>query len=183
MYLDLVNNEEFLQTHGLVDKQIKTLQDAGHKIEELCEALSKYEIPECLNHSDFHANNMLFDNNTKKISIIDLGETAINHPLFSLAAFLLISSNLYNVAFDSTNYRSLREACFNGWLDNEKSMIKVIELINILLPVYLLFAQKRFLDTIHLPYNANNPMSVRQHEKINKGFIWFIDNMKKNYGN
>ncbi len=57
-------------------------------------------------------------------------------------------------------------------------MIRVIEIINILLPVYLLFAQKRFLDAIHPPYNADNPLSVRQHDKINKGFIWFIENMQ-----
>ena len=57
-------------------------------------------------------------------------------------------------------------------------MARVFEITNILLPVYLLFTQKRFLDAINLPYNADNPMSVKQHDKINKGFIWFIANMK-----
>ena len=77
----------------------------------------------------------------------------------------------------SIDSQKLHETCFNGWLEDKENMIRVVEIINILLPVYLLFAQKRFLDAINLPYNADNPMSVKQHAKINKGFIWFIDNM------
>jgi len=178
LYQDLINNKEFLKTHGLETAQIQILKNAVHKVETLCQELSNYRIPECLNHSDFHENNMLFSNATQKVSIIDLGETALNHPLFSLAAFLKIPCDRYNVVFTSIDYQKIHETCFNGWLEDKKSMIRVIEIINILLPVYLLFAQKRFLDAIHLPYNADNPMSVKQHDKINKGFIWFIDNLE-----
>lgn len=178
LYQDLVSNEDFLQTHGLEDAQIKVLQNAVGKVETLCQALSKYGIPECLNHSDFHENNILFSNTTKKVSIIDLGETAINQPFFSLAAFLKTISNFYNIEFASIEYQKLYEICFYGWLDDQKSMMRVVALINILLPVYWLFAQKRFLDAIHLPYNVDNPISVKQHNKINKGFILFIENIK-----
>ena len=53
-----------------------------------------------------------------------------------------------------------------------------VKIITQLFPVYLLFAQKRFLDAIHMPFDANDPLSVKQHEKINKGFVWFIKNME-----
>lgn len=53
----------------------------------------------------------------------------------------------------------------------------------ILLPVYWLFSEKSFLGAIHLPYDADNPMSIKQHGKINKGFILFIENLEVNYGN
>jgi hypothetical protein len=95
LYQDLINNKEFLQTHGLEAAQIQILQNALRKVEMLCKELSNYGIPECLNHSDFHENNMLFCSTTQKVSIIDLGETAINHPLFSLAAFLKIPCSRY----------------------------------------------------------------------------------------
>lgn len=178
LYLDFISNEDFLLTHGLEAAQITILKNATPKVEMLCQTLSKYGIPECLNHSDFHENNMLFSNTTKKVSIIDLGETAINHPFFVLAAFLKIPCNLYNVVVDSIEYKKLYDTCFNGWFDDKKSMIRIVKLINILLPVYLLFTQKRFLDAIHLPYSADNPMSVKQHNKINQGFVWFIDNLE-----
>lgn len=178
LYQDLINNEEFLQTHGLEAAQIQILQNALRKVEMLCKELSNYGIPECLNHSDFHENNMLFFSTTQKVSIIDLGETAINHPLFSLAAFLKIPCSRYNVALGSTDYQKLHEACFNGWLLSGKNIQAALVVTEKLLPVYLLFAQKRFLDAIDLPYNTDNPMSVKQHDKINKGLIWLIDNMK-----
>lgn len=177
LYRDLVSDDAFLKENRLEAGQIKILQNAVPKVEALCQALSHYGIPECLNHSDFHDNNMLYSKATQKVCIIDLGETAINHPLFSLAAFLKAICNIYNLSPNSTDYQKLHDTCYQGWLDDKNSMPKVIELINTLLPVYLIFTQKRFLDAIDLPYNADNPMSVKQHDKINKGFIWFIENM------
>lgn len=178
LYENLVSNENFLHIHGLETAEIKTLQGGVRKVEAWCQALSQYGIPECLNHSDFHENNMLFSNATKKVSIIDLGETAINHPFFSLAAFLKIPCNLYKVEVASVDYETLHENCFNGWLDDKKSILRVLELINMLLPVYLLFTQKRFLDAISMPYDIENPVSVKQHNKINKGFIWLMGNLE-----
>jgi RimJ/RimL family protein N-acetyltransferase len=178
LYQDLISNKKFLKAHGLEAAQIKLLQNQLYKVQALCQELSNYGIPECLNHSDFHENNMLFCAATQKVRIIDLGESAINHPLFSLVAFLKIPCENYKVALTSIDYQKLYEVCFNGWLEDKKDLRRVIEIINLLLPIYLLFAQKRFLDSINLPYNADNPMSVKQHDKINKGFIWFIENMK-----
>ena len=180
LYRDLVSDEAFLKENPLEAGQIKILQNATPKVEALCQALSRYGISECLNHSDFHDNNMVYSKAMKKVCIIDLGETAINHPLFSLAAFLKAICNIYNLSPDSTDYKKLHDVCYQGWLDEKNSMPKVIELINALLPVYLIFTQKRFLDAIDLPYNADNPMSVKQHDKIYKGFIWFIENMRAN---
>ena len=178
LYQALVSDEAFLKRHGLEAVQIQTLQNAVKNLYTLCQELSHYQIPECLNHSDFHDNNMLYSYTTQQVSIIDLGETAITHPLFSLAAFLKVPCNIYNLATTSTDYQKLHETSFNGWLEDKKSMIRVVEIINRLLPVYLLFAQKRFLDAINLSYNADSPISVKQHDKIKKGFVWFIENMK-----
>ena len=178
LYQDLISNKEFLKAHGLETAQIKILQNAVRKVETLCQELSNYGIHECLNHSDFHENNMLFSRTTKKVRIIDLGETAINHPLFSLAAFLKIPCGRYNVALGSTDYQKLHEACFNEWLLSGENLQAALVVTEKLLPVYLLFAQKRFLDAIDLPYSADNPMSVKQHDKINKGLVWLIDNMR-----
>ena len=178
LYQNLVSNQEFLKAHGLEAAQIQILENAVRKVEKLCQELSNYGIPECLNHSDFHENNMLLCNTTQKVSIIDLGETAINHPLFSLAAFLKIPCGRYNVALGSKDYQKLHEACFNGWLLSGENLQAALVVTEKLLPVYLLFAQKRFLDAIDLPYNADNPMSVKQHDKINKGLVWLVDNMR-----
>lgn len=59
---------------------------------------------------------MLFSSTTKKISIIDLGETAINHPFFSLAAFPKIPCSRYKISLDSPDYQMLHDSCFQGWV-------------------------------------------------------------------
>jgi len=182
LYLHLISDEEFLQTYGLDTTQIKILQESVGKVEMACQALSEYGIPECLNHSDFHENNMVFSNATKKVSIIDLGETAIDHPFFVLAAFFKVTCARYNIESSSTVYQKLYDTCFDGWLDDKQNMMRVVELINRLLPVYWIFAQRRFLDAIHLPYDVDNPLSVKQHGKINKGFLLFIENVGTNDG-
>ncbi len=178
LYQDFINNREFLETHGLESMQIQILQNAVRKVEALCKELSNYGIPECLNHTDFHENNMVFCRATKKISIIDLGETAITHPLFSLVAFLKIPGGRYNLALDSTDYQKLYEACFRDWLLSREILQRALVVTEKLLPIYFLFAQKRFLDAIDLPYNTDNPISVKQHDKINKSLISLVDNMQ-----
>lgn len=175
LYQDLVGNESFLTVNGLETSQIKTLQDAMVSLEALCQELSSYGIPECLNHSDFHENNMLFSSTTKKISIIDLGETAINHPFFSLAAFLKIPGNRYKVPMDSTDYHILHDTCFQGWLSSNEDLQKALELTEKLLPIYLLFAHMRLV-------NATCPIALgtipRMNNRVKEAFLWFIKNLR-----
>ncbi|CEG58258.1 TPA: phosphotransferase [Legionella pneumophila] len=175
LYQDLVGDDVFLKANGLDTAQIKTLQNAMMDLEILCQELSSYGIPECLNHSDFHENNMLFSSITKKISIIDLGETAINHPFFSLAAFLKIPCSRYKISLDSTDYQILHDTCFQGWLSLDEDLQKALELTEKLLPIYLLFAHMRLV-------NATCPIALgtipRMNNRVKEAFLWFIKNLR-----
>ncbi|MGM9451957.1 phosphotransferase [Legionella bozemanae] len=174
LYEDLVSNVSFLKANGLEMTQIKTLQDAIVSLEALCQELSSYGIPECLNHSDFHENNMLFSSSTKKISIIDLGETAINHPFFSLAAFLKIPCSNYKISLDSPDYQMLHDTCFQGWVLLGEDLQKALELTEKLLPIYLIFAHMRLV-------NATCPIALgnipRMNNRVKEAFLWFIKNL------
>lgn len=182
LYDKLISNANFLKENGLVSNQQSKLHSYSHRVKELCDQLASYAIPECLNHSDFHDNNILYDKTSKSTAIIDLGETAINHPFFSIIACLGAAKNRYALSDESENHKSLEDNALSGWLDDQKYLNESLEIVKILHPVYLLFAQKRFLDAINLPYDAEDPVSVKQHDKINKGFTWFIDNMEAAYG-
>jgi hypothetical protein len=174
LYQNLVNDEAFLKANGLETAQINILQNALVSLDALCQELSSYKIPDCLNSSDFHDNNMLFSSTTKKISIIDLGETAINHPLFSLAAFLKIPSNRYKVPIDSTDYQILHDTCFQGWLSSYEDLQKALAITEKLLPIYLIFAHMRLV-------NATCPIALgaipRMNNRVKEAFLWFIQNL------
>jgi aminoglycoside/choline kinase family phosphotransferase len=171
VYQDLTRHEIFLKTHGLEAAQIQILQEGSAKLEALCKKLSHYGIPECLNHSDFHENNMLFTHATQKISIIDLGETAINHPCFSLAALLKIPCNRYNVPSGSSDYQKLYNTCFQGWLSSDEDLQKALELTEKLLPIYLILTHMRLVHaTSHIALD-NIP---RMKNRVKDGFLSFI---------
>lgn len=175
LYQGLISDEAFLKAHGLEVAQIKILQYSVKNIERLCQELSIYGIPECLNHSDFHENNMLFSHSTQKVSIIDLGETAISHPFFSLAAFLKIPCNRYSVSLDSPDYQTLHDACFQGWLLSHEDLQIALRLIEKLLPIYLIFAHMRLV-------NATCPIALgnipQMSHRVKEGFLWFMRNLE-----
>lgn len=82
LYYQLLEQEELLLSDGLSKNEIILLNRAYEICFNLCESLSKYQIPETINHCDFHENNMVLNQKTGTISIIDWGETVISHPFF-----------------------------------------------------------------------------------------------------
>lgn len=178
LYNELIRNTEYLDDNNVTIEQQRQLHQYKDRVKNLCAELATFRIAETLNHSDFHDNNILYDNTNKTTAIIDLGETAINHPLFSLHACIEAVKNRYHLTEDSAEYKLLQQCAFDGFLDDKQKFDRAIEIITQLFPVYLLFTQKRFLDAIHMPFDANDPLSVKQHDKINKGFVWFIKNME-----
>lgn len=174
LYLQLVKNEEVLIEHGLTKGQRSNLLELYPDVVSLCEKLSKYNIPECLSHSDFHDNNMLIDLESKKVSIIDLGETAIEHPFFSLAACLKNSSVRYKLDEESASYAKIHQACFDGYNLSSSESKKAIELINQILPIYLVFTHMRLVNATCAYEIAKIP---RMSDRVYKGLTWFLKNM------
>ncbi len=176
LYQELVNNDLFMKTQELDSNQIKILQSSVPKLEEHCQKLSSYGIPDCLNHSDFHENNMVISLATKKVYLVDLGETAINHPFFSLAAFLTVPCKRYDVSRESETYQKLHDTCFEKSLLSPSDLQKALSLTETLLPIYLIFAQMRLV-------NATDPDALRgitrMKNRIKDAFIWFINNLQE----
>lgn len=175
LYNDLISDGKFLAENGLGLKQQEKLHCFSPQVKELCDRLAGFRIPECLNHSDFHDNNILYDKTAKTTAIIDLGETAINHPFFSMAALINDAKGRYKMTPDSSNFLELKQACYSGWLESEDDLQAAIQIVEQLLPVYLLFAHMRFS-------NATCPVELgkipRMNDRVRKALIWFIDNME-----
>ena len=94
LYQALISQEDLLLSDGLTKTEIKKLQELQPKLSEICDQLSRYNIPETFGHGDFHDKNILINTDTHKTTIIDLGEVVITHPFFSLHNCLHIVGNL-----------------------------------------------------------------------------------------
>jgi hypothetical protein len=117
LYYQLIQQEHLLLDDGLSKTEIVQLQQLHSACLRLCDELAQYKIPETIGHCDFHENNMLLDQKTFSINIIDWGETAITHPFFSLQGCLWQFSYFYNAQLSTPKFRELQKQCIASWLN------------------------------------------------------------------
>lgn len=115
LYHHLLAQESFLKADGMTVKELQLLHDLSPQISEQCALLSQCGILETFVQSDFHSNNILFDPHTQKLTFIDLGETVITHPLFSLHTFLRQAIIHHGIKECDKTYCKLQEAFFENW--------------------------------------------------------------------
>ncbi|CAM2866663.1 aminoglycoside phosphotransferase family protein [Legionella worsleiensis] len=128
LYLQLIEQDKLLIKDGLDNQEIDRLHNLYNTCTNLCDELSSYEIPETINHCDFHENNMILDINSGVISIIDWGETVISHPFFSLNGCLWNITYFYPIKEYSKSYKLLSANCVAAWQDlyDEQVLLKVL---------------------------------------------------------
>ena len=108
LYDQMLNKTDFLKAEGLTDQELQILQELSPRFLTQCKLLSNYGIPETLGYHDFHDKNILMDPNTKRMTFVDWGETAIIHPFFSLYTCLQQSITHHGVKEADQTYQKLR---------------------------------------------------------------------------
>lgn len=168
LYDHLINQVDFLKADGMTDNELKILQTLSPIVAEQCALLSKYQIPEVLVQPDFNTNNILFNPNTKKMTLIDLGEIAIAHPFFSLHNFLYTATIHHNVKEGDHIYDQLQNVCFENWLElaSQSQLLRGFELAKKLLPIYFAFGCYRLMTSVDLQafksYYAKKPNQLAE---------------------
>jgi len=116
-YLELTQDSELLLRDGLTQNEINHLQRQYPRFLQRCKSLMQYNLPETLNHCDFHDNNMLYVKQTGDINIIDWSEVAVTHPFFSLSGLLWNLKHFYHMTEKEPAYQALKQHCIRPWLD------------------------------------------------------------------
>lgn len=98
----------------------------------LCREIAAYNIPDTLNHSDFQENNMVIDNVTGAVNIIDWGEVSISSALLSVVGCFKKICWRYKVKPDHPAYQTLRQHFMAGWSIAEKDIDPVFKSISTL---------------------------------------------------
>ncbi|HAT8180729.1 TPA: phosphotransferase, partial [Legionella pneumophila] len=159
LYDQLIQQEELLISDGLSKNEITLLNKAHEICINLCESLSKYQISETINHCDFHENNMVLNQNTGNISLIDWGETVIAHPFFSLNGCLWNMTYFYQIKQTDKIYGTLQRQCVTPWLDlhDETALLDALKIANQLNGVFAALSYKRIYDA-----TMAQPQTVQQ---------------------
>ena len=117
LFLQLLDQKQFLEDDGLTLTDIAKLENLHPKTTELCLQLSQYNIPETIEHGDFHDNNILEHNGC--MIIHDWGESIITHPFFSLDSFLFSAERQHGIDETSATYDTLLTSYLDIWSNFE----------------------------------------------------------------
>ncbi len=118
LYLQLLSEEATLKDDGLTHIEITKLRTLKPKIAELCRQLSEFQIPETIEHGDFHDNNILIGTD-EQLVISDWGDAVISHPFFSLTSCLSSAKRNHMISESSPPYITIRDSYLNNWVKFE----------------------------------------------------------------
>ncbi len=113
LYLKLFHESEFLNHDGLTSNELQHLISLHPRVTELCQHLAQYSIPETIEHSDFHENNIVYQ--AQHLTIIDWGESVISHPFFSLISFLMNMTRPHQIKEQNKIYTILQDTYLRYW--------------------------------------------------------------------
>ncbi|WED44600.1 phosphotransferase [Legionella cardiaca] len=144
LYRELIDQKELLISDGLSKEEITELENAYEFGTTLCESLSNYQIPETMNHCDFQENNMVLDQETGHISIIDWGETVITHPFLSLSGCLWNMTYFHEIKPDEI-YEDFKRQWISSWLDlhQEQDLLDALNIATRLTGIFAALGYKR----------------------------------------
>ncbi|MBI2791275.1 MAG: aminoglycoside phosphotransferase family protein [Gammaproteobacteria bacterium] len=138
LYMELLEKKEMLQQEGLTRDEIDKLIKLVPTIESICEFLMMQKVKETLVNADFNENNMILDEDTQQISVIDWGESVIAHPFFSIASHLRSNARRYKLELDGPLLENIKQKCLSCWSDiaDIKKLDSIYDNILRLLPIF-----------------------------------------------
>lgn len=160
LYRSLIEQEQLLLDDGMAEQEIKQLHQQENVCADLCSQLLKFEMPATINHCDFHENNMVVDNKTGELSIIDWGETVVAHPFFSLCGLLWNITYFQDIKAGDNRYHELQLFCIDSWLD--------------------LYDQEKLLQILNITNKLNGIYAALGYERLYKATCGLEDNVQKN---
>ena len=116
-YSALIEHTEELLKEGMSALEIEQLKQAFPHLESACKAIAAFPIKETLVNCDFNENNLIMDEATGVISVIDWGESVITHPFFSIIAFIRNTQRRYQLSAQDPIIQSIETICFSMWSD------------------------------------------------------------------
>lgn len=164
LYKQLLSQKDILIADGLSAIEINELEMLLPKVSNLCKKLSNFAIKQTIVQCDFHDNNILIDDISQAITIIDLGEIVISHPFFSLVGCLRQAKFHHALTDEEDAYLRLKDACLKNYItfESKRYLLDAFMMANILWFIYEALAQYRLM----LACDKARFMSFQRHGKL-----------------
>lgn len=168
LYQDLLSKKDMLIDEGLTEKEIDKLVGLVPKIEGICKEFDGYSIKDTLVNCDFNENNMIIDESSQKISIIDWGESVITHPFFSIASIIHNLARRYELENDGDVLQYIKNTCLSNWQQSasESELEDIYNNILKLIPIYLALSLYRLQDVTNNKSKEQQRWFIRGHLEL-----------------
>lgn len=173
IYAELINDEERLAEWGINTKEQQRSKSSQELFLKLCAELKGFNLPDVLNHSDFHPNAMLLDKEANEIKIIDLGEVTIGNPLLPLASCITnYLEHRWNIRADADEYDAIKASILEQWNLRGDDVMDLVEIIG---PLNYTLTFRKLMELC----GHNFP---KWHKWIKLAFFEYLDNLERRYG-
>lgn len=151
LYIELLDQKEMLLEEGLTSDEIEKLKKLVPTIQSISELLSQQNIKETLVNGDFNENNLIINESTQYISIIDWGESVITHPFFTIASHLRSLARRYKLELNAKLLENIKQECLSCWLDvaSFNELENIYQQMLILQPIFSVLAIYRLQTATH----------------------------------
>ncbi len=172
LYMQLLSEKDILIGDGLSEIEISELRALLPKVSNLCKKLSNYAIKQTLVQCDFHDNNILIDEISQHITLIDLGEVVISHPFFSLISCLWLAKRHHALTDEDDAYRQLLDACLKNYMtfESKRHLLEAFAIARLLWFVYEVLAQYR----LRLACDEVRFMAFQRHGRLSGSLKEFM---------
>lgn len=117
LYVELLEKKTLLIDEGITQSELDKLMELVNTIKSICKFLSEQKVTNTLVNCDFNENNMIVNEKTQQIFIVDWGECVITHPFFSIASHLQSIARRYKLELNGPFLEKIKQQCLYGWLD------------------------------------------------------------------
>ncbi len=177
LYMQLLSQKDILIADGLSEKEIGELEALELTVSRLCKKLSDYAIKQSIVQCDFHDNNILIDDKTQAITLIDLGEIVISYPFFSLVGCLRQMKKHYGLTEQDDAYIQLMDACLKNYMafESKEHLRDAFALAQILWIIYEALAQYR----LRLACDEAHFLSFQRHGRLSGALQEFMTTLSQ----
>ncbi len=172
IYAAFINDEERLAEWGLNAGEQQRCKYSRELFPKLCAELEGLNLPDVLNHSDFHPNAMLLNQETNEIKIIDLGEVTIGNPLLPLTSCITnYLEHRWKIRADADEYAAIKASILEQWNLRGDDVMDLVEIIG---PLNYALAFRELMELC----GHNFP---KWHKWIKLAFFDYLDNLERRY--
>lgn len=142
LFVELIQKKKLLLAEGLTETELSKLMKLVPIITSVCECLSKQTVRNTLVNGDFNENNLIVDEQTQHICIVDWGESVITHPFFTIASHLRSCARRYKLDLNGPLLEDIKQKCLSCWSDvaNIRELNEIYQNILRLHPIFAALA-------------------------------------------